>query len=67
MHICFLLYMKLIQCSGVAYIYGGLEEGVGISLPLGICAFFYMQNFFSVVVLHSDLCLIGGGGYVCLL
>ena len=28
-----LLYMKLMQCSGVAEIYGQLEEGVGICLP----------------------------------
>ena len=28
-----LLYMKLIQCSGVAYIYGQLEGRGGVILP----------------------------------
>ena len=35
------IYAKHIQCNGVAYIYGQLEEGE-VCLPLGICAFFYM-------------------------
>ena len=32
-----LLYVKLMKCSGIPYIYGQLEEG-----GLGICAFCYM-------------------------
>ena len=32
-HMCILLYMKLIQCSGVAEIYGQLEWRVRGSLP----------------------------------
>ena len=32
--------------------------------PLGICAFFYMQNLFGVVVLHRSMVAIRGrGGY----
>ena len=50
---CILLYMKCIQCSGVAYICGQLEEG-GTS-ALGICTFIYMQNLFGVVVLHRSM------------
>ena len=26
-HMCILLYVKLIQCSGILHIYGQLEEG----------------------------------------
>ena len=36
-NMCILLYVKLIWCSGITYIYGQLEEG-----GLGIYAFFYM-------------------------
>ena len=32
-YMCILLYMKLIQCSGVAYINGQLEKRGGVSLP----------------------------------
>ena len=28
-YMCILLHVKLIWCSGVAYIYGQLKEGVG--------------------------------------
>ena len=31
-YICILIYMNL-WCTGVAEIYGQLEEGVGVSLP----------------------------------
>ena len=48
------LYVKLIQCSGVADIYGQLGEGGGTS-AIGICAFFYMCNLFSVVVLYRSV------------
>ena len=36
-HMCIVLYVRLIQCSGIPEIYGQLEEG-----DLGICAFCYM-------------------------
>ena len=41
--------MKLFWCSAFPEIYGGLKEGWGQS-AMGICAFFYMQNLFGVVV-----------------
>ena len=41
MHI--LLYMKLIQCSGVAQIYGQLEERVGSVFPGYMCILLYMK------------------------
>ena len=34
---CILLYVKLMWCSGIPYIYGNLEEE-----GLGICAFCYV-------------------------
>ena len=34
---CILLYVKCMQCSGIPYIYGQLEEE-----GFGICAYFYM-------------------------
>ena len=40
LYMCLLLYVKLIQCSGVPQIYGQLEEW-GTSAT-GICACFYM-------------------------
>ena len=54
-YMCILLYVKLIWCSGVAYIYGLIREGDGVQSALGICAFFYMQNLFSVVVLYRSM------------
>ena len=39
-YMCILIYMKLMQCSGVAYMYGQLKERG--TQALGICAFFYM-------------------------
>ena len=38
-YMCILLYVKLLGCNGVAYIYAHLEGG---SSAIGICAFFYM-------------------------
>ena len=32
-YMCILLYVKLVQCSGLAEISGQLEEGWWISLP----------------------------------
>ena len=48
-YMCILLYVKLIRCSGIPYIYGQLEEG------LGICAFCYMWDLFGVVVFHRSM------------
>ena len=36
-YMCILLYVKIIQCSGIPYIYVQLEEG-----GLGLCTFCYM-------------------------
>ena len=49
---CILLYVKLIWCSGVPYIYGQLQGGTS---ALGICAFCYMINLFDVVVFHRSM------------
>ena len=53
---CILLYVKLIWCSGISYIYGELEEG-----GLGICAFCYMLNLFGVVVFLTSMIKWRGG------
>ena len=34
---CILLYVKLMQCSGIPYIYGGLEEGALVYVHSAIC------------------------------
>ena len=44
-YLCMLLYVKLLQCSGIPYIYGQLEWG----------AFCYMLNVLGVVVLHRSM------------
>ena len=49
-YLCIPLYVKLILCSGITQISVQLEEG-----GLGICAFFYMQNLFRVVVFHRSM------------
>ena len=49
---CILLYVKLIWCSGIPYIYGQLEGGTS---ALSICAFCYMLNLFGVVVFHRSM------------
>ena len=49
---CILLYVKLIWCSGILYIYGQLEGGTSV---LGICPFCYMLNLFGVVVFYRSL------------
>ena len=49
---CILLYVKLIWCSGIPYIYGQLE---GVHLPYSICAFCYMLNAYGVVVFHRSM------------
>ena len=40
-YMCILLYMKLLWCSSIPYIYGQLEGGTS---GLSICAFCYMLN-----------------------
>ena len=47
-YMCILLYVKLIRCSGIPYIYGQLGG-------LGICAFYYMLNLCGVVVFHISM------------
>ena len=47
---CILLYVKLLWCSSILYIYGQLEEE-----GLGICAFYYMLNLFGVVVFYRSM------------
>ena len=49
---CILLYVKLLWCSGIPYIYGHLEGGTS---ALRICAFCYMLNLFSVVVFYRSM------------
>ena len=49
---CILLYVKLIWCSGIPWIYSYLEEGTCV---LCICAFCYMLNLFSVVIFHRSI------------
>ena len=49
---CILLYVKLIWCSGIPYIYGQLEVGTS---ALSICAFSYMLNLFGVVIFHRSM------------
>ena len=50
-YICILLYVKLIWCSGVAWIY----DQLGSPSALGIFAFCYMWNLVGVVVLHGSM------------
>ena len=62
-----LLYVKLLWCSSISYIYGQFQGGTfahfvqwySIDLwsigggGLGICAFCYMLNFCGVMVFHT--------------
>ena len=49
---CILLYVKLMWCSGITYIYGQLEEGA----------------WYMCILLYIDLWSIGGGPwYMCIL
>ena len=61
MYMCILLYVKLIWCSGIPYIYGG--RGVHCH----ICAFCYMLNLFGVVVFHRSMVNWRGPWYMCIL
>ena len=42
-YMCIWLYMTLMQCSGVAQIYGQLEEGVGSVCHGYMCILLYMK------------------------
>ena len=57
-YMCILLYVKLLWCSSIPYIYGWLEEGTS---ALSICAFCYMWNVFGVVVFHTSMVNWSGG------
>ena len=62
---CILLYVKLIWCSGIPYIYGQLEGGTS---ALSICLFCYMLNLFGLVVLHRSMVIWRKGHlYMCIL
>ena len=52
-YMCILLYVKLMWCSGIPWIYGQLE---GSTSAISICAFCYMFNLFSVVVFCLGRC-----------
>ena len=47
-----LLYVKLLWCSSIPYIYSQLEGGPS---AINICAFCYMLNVFGVVVFHTSI------------
>ena len=47
-----LLYVKLLWCRSILYIYIQLEGGPS---AIGICAFCYMLNVFGVVVFHTSM------------
>ena len=53
-YMCILQCVKLISCSGFPEIYTELEEVVGQS-AMGIRAFFYMSNFFQVIVFQRSI------------
>ena len=59
---CILLYVKLLWCSSIPYIYGQLEE-MGVHVLLGIYAFGNMSNIFGVVVFQISL--VNQRGYIC--
>ena len=62
---CILLYVKPIWCSGIPYISGRLQGGTS---ALSICAFSYILNLFSVVVLlRSMVTCRRGPWYMCIL
>ena len=56
LYICILLYLKLIQCSGITQIYGQLEEGALVYMHSSICDTYAVQWY------CIDLWSIGGGG-----
>ena len=52
-YMCTPLYVKLIWCNGIPYIYCQLEFGG--TCMLSICAFCYMCNLFGVMVFHTSI------------
>ena len=57
---CILLYVKLLWCGGIPYIYGQLEQGVGSVCPKYMCILLYVKLI--VVEWYSlDLWSIRGG------
>ena len=50
-YMCILLYVTLIWCNGIPYIYCQLW-GVHV---LSICAFCYMSNLCGVMVFHRSI------------
>ena len=52
---CMLLYVKLLWCSDVTYIYGQLQGGGWWSVCIGICVIFYMCILFDVVVFQRSM------------
>ena len=62
---CILLYVKLLWCSGIPYIYGQLEGG---TCAWGICAFCYLLNIFGVVTFNRSMVnWRRGHWYMCIL
>ena len=61
-YICILLYVKLIWCSGVAYIYGQLEEGDRVRLPW-VYVHSAIHETYLVLWCCIDLWLIRDGGW----
>ena len=49
---CILLYVKLIWCSGIPYIYGQLK--VGSIFPMYMCILLYVKLYCGVVVFHRS-------------
>ena len=41
-YMCILLYVKLIWCSDIPYIYGQLEEGALVYLHSAICETYFV-------------------------
>ena len=62
MYMCILLYMQLLWCSGVTYIYCQLEEG-----GWGLCALVSVHSSicetYAVQWSSIDLWSLGGGGW----
>ena len=54
---CILLYVKLIQCSGI---YRSMIKWRGGTSALSICALCYMLNLFGIVVFHRSM--VSGSG-----
>ena len=59
-YMCMLLYVQLIGCNGVAWIYAHLEEGVGLVCHRYMCILQYVKLIRCCI----DVCSIGGEGGV---